>query len=66
MVNDTRAGDIALADYETQKIIINEKEQRIDKKMNNLETERNAIIKMIESCEKMGKENIERTMKLWA
>jgi len=66
MVNDTRAGDIALAEYETQKTIINEKEQRLDKKMKNLETERSAIIKMIESCEQMGKDNIERTMKLWA
>ncbi len=65
-VNDTNAGEVALAEYETQKTIINEKEQRIDKKMNNLDTERAAIIKMIESCEKMGKDNIERTMKLWA
>ena len=65
-VNDTHAADIGLAEYETQKTIINEKEQRIDRKMTTLETERSAIIKMIESCEQMGKDNIDRTMKLWA
>ena len=65
-VNDSSVQELALAEYEYEKSIINNKEKVIDEKMKRLETEMSAIIKMIESVEKVKNDNIERTMNLWS
>ena len=61
-VSDSDARDQALAEYEYKKSIINEKETRIDTRMQDLETEQAAIKQMIESVKKVKNDNIERTM----
>ncbi len=65
MVSDSDVREQALVDYEYKKSIISEKESRIDQRMKNLETEKSAIKKMMESIKKISDENIERTMNLW-
>ena len=61
-VNDNAAQELALAEYEYEKNIINEKESRIDTRMKDLETEQSAIVEMIKSIESVKDENIERHM----
>ena len=56
----------AQAKYEAEKTKLNQKETRIDLKMEDLETEQSAIEKMIESIKNVEKENIDRTFKLWS
>lgn len=65
-VNDSDLREEALVEYEYQKGIINDKEARIDTRMKNLETEQNAINKMLESIDKVKEDNIERTYGIWA
>ena len=55
----------ALADYEYEKSLISAKEKRIDEKMQNLQTEQDAITKMIEGIKQVENDNIERTMNLF-
>ena len=64
-VNDSDSVNIALAEYEHKKSIINEKESRIDVRMKNLETEQSAIKNMIDSIKNVEKENIDRTMNIF-
>ena len=61
-VSDSDARNQALAEYEYKKSIINEKETRIDTRMQDLQTEQAAIKQMIESVAKVKSDNIERTM----
>lgn len=61
-VNDADARSDALVEYEYQKSIINQKETKIDTRMQDLETEQSAINQMIQSVEKVKNDNIERTM----
>ena len=63
-VNDTEAREEALAIYENKKSIINEKENRIDVRMKNLETEQSAINQMLQGLEQVKKNNIERTFNI--
>ena len=65
VVNDSDARDEALVEYEYKKSLINEKETRIDTRMKNLETEQSAIVKMIESIDKVKNDNIENTFSIF-
>ena len=65
-VTDDDAIEEAQVQYEYEKSIINEKESRIDTRMDNLKTEQSAVTKMIESIEQVKNENIERTMNITA
>ena len=61
-VNDSDAREEALAEYEYEKSIINEKETRIDTRMENLKTEQAAIQQMLEGLQSVIKDNNDRTM----
>lgn len=63
-VNDTAAQTEAQAKYEYEKSIINEKEQRIDTRMQNLETEQSAIKAMIQGIESVKNDNSERAFSI--
>ena len=63
-VNDSDAQEIALAEYEYQKSVINEKESRIDTRMQNLETEQSAINEMIKGIETVRNDNTERNFSI--
>lgn len=65
-VNDTDAQNEALIDYEYEKSVINEKETRIDTRMQNLETEQSAINEMIKGIETVRNDNTERTFGIFA
>ena len=65
-VTDDDAIEEAQVQYEYEKSIINEKESRIDTRMDNLKTEQSAVTKMIESIEQVKNDNIERTMNITA
>jgi hypothetical protein len=65
-MNDTNLRDQALVEYEYQKSIINQKESRIDTRMQDLKTEQSAINQMLQGLETVKKENIERTMNIFA
>ena len=65
-VNDSDANAVALAEYETEKCKISNKESRVDQRMTNLETEKSAIEKEIESVEKVKDDNIDRTFGIFA
>ena len=65
-VNDSKKTELAQVKYEYDKRLINNKEIKIDERMKKFETERAAIVKMIESDEKIIKDNADRTFKLWA
>lgn len=65
LVNDSAIQSEALAEYEYEKSIINEKEQRVDRRMKNLETEQAAIQKMIEGRENIRDENGERNFSIF-
>ena len=58
-VNDTNAQNEAQVQYEYEKSVINEKESRIDQRMQNLETEQSAINEMIKGIESVRDKNIE-------
>lgn len=64
IVNDTDAQEEALVEYEYQKSIINEKESRIDTRMQNLETEQAAINEMIKGIEQVRDDNSERNFSI--
>ncbi len=65
-VNDTNAQNEALAQYEYEKSIINEKESRIDTRMQDLETEQSAINEMIKGIETVRNDNTERTFSIFS
>ena len=65
-VNDTDAQNEALVEYEYEKSVINEKESRIDTRMQNLETEQSAINEMIKGIETVKNDNTERTFGIFA
>ena len=65
-VNDTDAQNEALTEYEYEKSVINEKESRIDTRMQNLETEQSAINEMIKGIETVKNDNTERTFGIFA
>lgn len=58
-VNDADAQNEAQVQYEYEKSVINEKESRIDQRMQNLETEQSAINEMIKGIESVRDKNIE-------
>ena len=60
-VNDSDVSEKAMAEYQYKKSVINEKESRIDTRMDNLKTEQAAIKQMIEGIEKVKDDNTERT-----
>ena len=64
-VNDARIREEALTEYTYRKAIINEKEQRVDTRMKNLETENSAIQKMIDGINKVKDDNSQRTFSLF-
>ncbi len=65
-VSDTDARETAFAEYQAQKLILNNKESKINKEMKNLESELAAIKKMKESCEQITEENYKRFFGLFA
>ena len=65
-VNDDNITEKAMADYQYKKSLINEKENRIDIRMENLKTEQSAIKQMIESIEKQKDDNIDRTLSIFS
>lgn len=64
-VNDSDAQNEAMVQYEYEKSIINEKESRVDQRMQNLETEQSAINEMIKGIESVRNDNSERTMNIF-
>jgi len=64
-VNDNDIRDKALSDYQYKKSIINEKENRIDIRMDNLKTEQSAIKQMLEGIQAVMNNNIEKTFNLY-
>ena len=64
-VNDSSIQNEALAEYEHKKSIINEKETRIDTRMQDLETEQSAINQMIQGLEQVRNDNIERSFSIF-
>ncbi len=65
-VNDSNVQNEAMVQYEYEKSIINEKESRVDQRMQNLETEQSAINEMIKGIESVRNDNSERTMSIFA
>ena len=63
-VNDAAAHNEALTDYEYEKTIIDEKESRVDLRMQDLQTEQSAINEMLKSIESVKNDNIERTFSI--
>ena len=66
IVNDSDARDRGFVEYDKKKRMIQNKEQKIDTKMKDLEMEQNAIAKMIESYKETKNTNIENTFKIFA
>lgn len=65
-VNDEEIRDKALADYEYEKLLIQDKEEKVDLRMENLKTEQDAIKQMIKSIEETKDKNIDKTFELFA
>ena len=65
-VNDTNAQNDAQVQYEYEKSVINEKESRIDTRMENLQTEQSAINEMIKGIESVRNDNTERTFSIFS
>ena len=65
-VSDNEIREKALSEYEYKKSIITAKENKLDLKMQDLETEQSSIKVMIESIEKQAQDNTENTMKTFA
>ena len=63
-VTDEEAILEAQVEYENEKAIINDKETKIDLRMENLKTEVEAINNMIKGLESVMKDNIDRTMSI--
>lgn len=64
-VRDAEANEAALIRYEQKKRDIEEKESRVDTRMEKLKTEQTAIQKMIETCQNVLKNNMETHMKIF-
>ena len=64
-VNDSDLREQALVEYEYEKNIINQKESRIDTRMQDLKTEQSAINQMLQGLDKVKSDNIERTMNIF-
>ena len=64
-VNDSEAREEALAEYEYHKSIINAKETKIDLRMQDLNTELDAVNKMIEGLTKVKDDNIDNAMDIF-
>lgn len=65
IVKDSDAANEALAEYEYKKSLINEKESRIDTRIQDLKTEQAAIQKMLDTINKVKNDNIETYFNLW-
>lgn len=65
-VNDADARNEALVEYEYKKSLINEKEQRIDLRLQDLKTELSAINQIMQSVDQIKKDNIERTFSIFS
>jgi len=65
-VHDDNAENEALAEYEEEKSAITLKEEKIDVIMQKLETEQESVNTMMESVQKVIKENIDKTFKMFA
>ena len=65
-VNDADARNEALVEYEYKQSLINEKEQRIDLRLQDLKTELSAINQMMQSVDQIKKDNIERTFSIYS
>ena len=65
-VNDEDAINLALAEYEHQKALINAKEARIDTRMSALKTEDEANAQIIKQLESRISDSVEQTMNLQA
>lgn len=65
-VNDTNAQNEAQVKYEYEKSVINEKESRVDQRMQNLETEQSAINEMIKGIESVRDKNIETNFSIFS
>ena len=65
IVNDSDLREQAMVEYEYEKSIINQKESRIDTRMQDLKTEQSAINQMLQGLDKVKNENIERTMNIF-
>ena len=65
-VNDTNAQNEAQVKYEYEKSVINEKESRIDQRMQNLETEQSAINEMIKGIESVRDKNVETNFSIFS
>lgn len=61
-VNDDDTADLALAEYEYQKSLINAKETKIDTRMRTLQTEFDANAQIIDELKTIINDNIGRTM----
>lgn len=64
-VRDDSISEQALAEYEYQKTLINEKESKIDTRMENLKTEQQSITQMIQGIESVRNDNVERTFSIF-
>ena len=64
-VNDSGVQNEAMAEYEYEKNIINQKESRIDTRMQDLETEQSAINQMIQGIEQVKNDNIDRNFSIF-
>ena len=65
IVKDSDAANEALAEYEYKKSLINEKESRIDTRIQDLKTEQAAIQKMLDTINKVKNDNIVTYFNLW-
>ena len=63
-VNDKDAINRAQAEYEHEKSIIQRKENRIDERMSNLDTELSAINEMLKGFKQVANDNVERHMNI--
>ena len=63
---DKQALAKAEAKYEHDLKIVNRKDDKIDKEISNLETERNALTKEYDSIKKVASDNIERTFGIFS
>lgn len=64
-VNDSAYQQEALVEYEKEKANINDKESRIDVRMQNLETELSALNNMLKGEEQIRDDNFDRTMNIF-
>jgi hypothetical protein len=64
-IADQNAIEKADSEYETELEAINKKDERYDKKLSQLETERSAVKTEIDSLKKIMNDNIEKTFKLY-